>query len=428
MRQKLNFVLLLFAFSLLASGCSHVISNPCASGDEDCSALDDEGSVAHSYIDGGWEFEEWNYVAYFFDDMFDSVEYEPEVRTSYEIRWGKYLDLNKILPVSDSVHFNFQNSQSTRYVFSMDKDGSVPPILKVITFSANTECFVKAIEKDGRWYYPIDMEEIYPENLFTSLALYNSDSSVYTGKVRNVSVFDNDKVWPLDFDVNLVIAGKFMGTSDKATIEEVAEKIFTRMNQALNPGGIHVRNINILYAKDHPVVGKDFSEDEPFIISGMNSDEEPVDELGHWPGHEGEIILVLGYYIVDESVSPLGFSPKPGWIYYDGSEWGASHVTLATHYDAGKSKASSQVIGNVSIHELGHFFGLDHTTEYGGKEFDDLDDTPECPNIGEKGSYNRKCPDYKYIMYPNESEETYETFTPQQMDIIRMYLSTTPHK
>lgn len=399
MRQKLNFVLLLFVFSLLASGCSHVISNPCASGEGDCIELDYEVGFTHSYVDSGWQFDEWKYVPYFFDDMFDSVEYELEVRDTFEIRWGKYLSLNQILPASDSVYFHFENSKSNRYVFSMDKNGKAPPILKVSTFSASIECFVKAIEKEGRWYYPIDMDEINPGEWFTALALYNSDTSAYTGKVKNVSVYDSDKVWPLDFDVNLVVVGKFMGTSDKASIEEVSERILARLNQALNPGGIHARNINILYAKDHPTVGKNFTKDEPYIVPHTNTyDDDPLIELGHWPGHEGEIIMVLGYYIVDENESPLGFSPKPGTIYYDGSEWGASHVTLATHYESGKSTLSSQTIGNVAIHELGHFFGLDHTTE--------LSD----------------------IMYPQQSDETNVTFTPQQMDVIRMYLSTNPHK
>ena len=361
--------------------------------------------------------------------MFKSLKYDVVVTDSYIDRWGKFVQLNKIIEATDSVNFYFQKSESMRYIFSMDQNGEEAPLLKFMTHTEMTEYIVTAIEKGNRWYYPIDQEKISSVDDYVAFGLFSDDSTAYAGKVKNMSVFDNDKVWPLDFDVNLVIAGKFMGTKDGASVGELADKILDRLNQALNPGGINVRSINVLYAQDHPVVGSDYPETEPFIMSRLDdSAYVSRDQLSRWPGHEGEVMLVLGYYIVDESTSTVGFAPVPGTIYYDGSENYTNYAALASHSDSGATELSSWEIANVSMHELGHYFGLKHTSEYGGEEFDNLEDTPECPRIGKRGTNSRHCPDYGYIMYPHESEKTYVTFTPQQMDVIRMYLSTTPHK
>ena len=405
------------------SGCSQI-----ASGDD---SLDDGDEYIYTptYVDRGWEFEEWTYEPYYDASMFKSLSYDTAICDSYIDRWGQYVKLNRVIKSTDSVNFYFKKTNSMRYLFSMDRDGEEAPLFKFMTNIKKTEYFVTAIEKGNRWYYPIDQEKISSEDDYIVFGLFNNDSSAYAGEVKNMSVFDNDKVWSLDFDVNLVVAGKFMGTKDGATVEELAEKILDRLNQALNPGGIKVRNINVLYAKDHPVVGSDYPETEPFIMSRLDdSAYVSRDQLSRWPGHEGEVMLVLGYYIIDESNSTMGFAPVPGTIYYDGSENYTNYAALATHYDSGATSAPSWEIANVAMHELGHYFGLKHTSEYGGEEFDDLEDTPECPRIGKRGTNSMFCPDYGYIMYPHESNKTYITFTPQQMDIIRLYLSTTPHK
>jgi hypothetical protein len=50
------------------------------------------------------------------------------------------------------------------------------------------------------------------------------------------------------------------------------------------------------------------------------------------------------------------------------------------------------------IHEAGHFFGLNHTTEFDGKSSDPLADTPACSAIA--GGDLESCPDRANVMFP----------------------------
>lgn len=49
------------------------------------------------------------------------------------------------------------------------------------------------------------------------------------------------------------------------------------------------------------------------------------------------------------------------------------------------------------LHEAGHFFGLNHTTEFDGQSADPLSDTPRCTTIADKNL--RSCPDRKNVMF-----------------------------
>lgn len=53
------------------------------------------------------------------------------------------------------------------------------------------------------------------------------------------------------------------------------------------------------------------------------------------------------------------------------------------------------------IHEMGHFIGLNHTTEFDGTQSDPLDDTPRCSNIEVPTNFQnlRTCPDRTNVMF-----------------------------
>ena len=86
---------------------------------------------------------------------------------------------------------------------------------------------------------------------------------------------------------------------------------------------------------------------------------------------------------------------------------------------------SAQEVADVAIHELGHFFGLMHTSELDGSAFDDIEDTPECTELKKSDYPMERCPDYGYIMFPFSaaSGKAQATFSLEQMEIIRSYLS-----
>jgi hypothetical protein len=58
-------------------------------------------------------------------------------------------------------------------------------------------------------------------------------------------------------------------------------------------------------------------------------------------------------------------------------------------------EADAEMEGYVLAHELGHFFGLNHTTEFSG-EADPLEDTPRCVDIDRD---LRRCPDFSNVMF-----------------------------
>jgi len=70
---------------------------------------------------------------------------------------------------------------------------------------------------------------------------------------------------------------------------------------------------------------------------------------------------------------------------------GASGIIVAT---VGGSDEDALTM----LHEAGHFFGLNHTTEFDGQSSDPLSDTPKCTNIS--GGNLQSCPDRTNIMFP----------------------------
>lgn len=68
------------------------------------------------------------------------------------------------------------------------------------------------------------------------------------------------------------------------------------------------------------------------------------------------------------------------------------------------------------LHEAGHFFGLNHTTELDGQAADPLSDTPRCTNIA---SSLYSCPDRKNIMFAAGAIDGPVTLSPTQQRVFR---------
>ena len=80
----------------------------------------------------------------------------------------------------------------------------------------------------------------------------------------------------------------------------------------------------------------------------------------------------------------------------DVNSWNGVLVSLAAH--AAGSSLNSQLLGETAAHEMGHWLGLFHTTEFNGTSFDPLSDTAQCSislDIDSDGKvYPEECEGY----------------------------------
>ncbi len=376
----------------------------------------------YAYVDAFWEYEEWNADAdirrvVFYPEFFDSIDtvFVGDYQFDYLQKDFAYLNLNeKKFDVYDgSAGFIFKRSKSKRYMVSIDKVGNaLAPLLRI----DDVDKLVRGVELNNRWYYPLDSLLIDYSTGFTSVSFVNEDFTPFGYDLYHVGVSD-DLNGSLDFEVSLIVAGKYMGTKDSASVDVLAERILNRLNQALNAGGIRATKINVLYAKDNPLFGDEFPDTKEIVIERKPDDPKflLLDSLGCWADHDGEFKLVLIYNIAEELT--LGYSPVPGVMF---AEKDCDDVVVLS-----TKKMTSAEVADVAIHELGHFWGLNHTTEKDSAIFDNIDDTPFCAETVK--TFN--CPDYGYIMFPwNIPDYQYLSFTTEQMDVIRHYLSARPHK
>ena len=447
-KRPLLFAALWVFFSLLVAGCSQVASGPPT--DDDIWSLAQE----IEYRDGGWEFEDWTFSLKGHQDFFELASYAvpEEGQFLLDSSSNRFVSVNTWeREISRYGNFSFGPvEKSQEFMISFDKPDNQKYLLGFANgyyrYDEDSESFeyvyevdrvIEPIEDGGRLYFPLG--SVLFENLadgssyYSVVQLYYEDGSPYTGALNNIVVADADgKDYPLEFNVNLIVAGKYEGTSDGLSAEKLAAKILDRLNSAMNPGGITVRKVNVLYAKDHPVVGEEFPDSKDVFVSRtFEGRQGSLDSLAHYSGHEGEINFILGYYVVDEidgSETVGGFSPLMGHI-YNGEEddqmyYSDDCIFIVTHGLKGEYNYSSDMIASTALHELGHFFGMSHTSDANG--FDDYEDTPECANYGLDYSL---CPDRHYVMFPTGVNDwEYTTFTPQQMDVARFYLTVTPHK
>lgn len=130
---------------------------------------------------------------------------------------------------------------------------------------------------------------------------------------------------------------------------------------------------------------------------GIDEANKQATFLGERPS--AQIILTNGL-VPDGEISGIS-NCLPGAVGVPSTRCSAVIVSLRAESDA-----ELWIDASTLVHEVGHFMGLEHTTEFGRGE-DALSDTPVCSNTEEKGAL-QSCPDVDNIMFPTSNLATSE--------------------
>lgn len=93
------------------------------------------------------------------------------------------------------------------------------PYLRVMMDGQDKYCVITGVGKDGRWYYPIDADSLHFTKEPVKLILtYGMKSGLYDQRWPNFILSDDGTGYPQEFDINLIVAGKYMGTKAKSVL------------------------------------------------------------------------------------------------------------------------------------------------------------------------------------------------------------------
>lgn len=317
---------------------------------------------------------------------------------------------------------------------------------------------VDPVEENGRYVYDFVCGESDRSVWVTSL---NDGEDFYKGKTKNVRLKAYGS-YSDHFSVNLIVAGKIKDLDvSYDSLARMLQHGFDRFYTSVKVDTVYVR-----YANEHPILGKRYSKSEPWI-AGRTSDNQMMTELGGWPEPDvyDALDVVLVHRFKQEGL--LGLSDLFAANLGGGS---GSTVVVANHnrQDGVDMVVNAERIVYTALHEIGHFFGLRHTTATRSDQesngdysvFDDgFSDTPYCfektsskaflvkkgvtsdfrqpfhqftPRYDYTVSYQAlsdisRCPDASNLMFPMESEKQLEGFSKQQLEVIRENLMLMPH-
>lgn len=313
-------------------------------------------------------------------------------------------------------------------------------------------------EENGRYVYKFVCGESDRSIWITSL---NDGDDFYKGRTRNVRLKASG-AYSKHFSLNLIIAGKIKDLDvSYDSLARMLQHGFDRFYTSVKVDTVYVR-----FANEHPIIGKRYSKSEPWI-AGRSSEDQMMTELGGWP--EPDVYDALDIVLVHRFKQDglLGLSDLFGANLAGGD---GSTVVVANHnrQDGVDMVVNAERIVYTALHEIGHFFGLRHTTATRSDQdsngdysiYDDgFSDTPYCfekpsnkaflvkkgvpadfrqpfrqlsPRYDFTVSYQAvsdisRCPDASNFMFPMESETPLVGFSNQQLEVIRTNLMIMPH-
>ena len=366
---------------------------------------------------------------------------------------------------------------SYKLSFDVDPDFPAPELQLFRPYSIDASHFalskVRTLSPtivNNRYVYSFVCEEKEMTVWYTSLG---NDGKYYEGKVKNIS-FTGTGSYDDHFSLNLIVVGAVSKTADSMDVDELSRYMLNAFREKYN--GVTIDTLYVHYAHNHPTLGQKYPANYPWE-AGKSSDDFFMGDLASSidEEHPNALNVFFVHSITGNNVMGLSkiFNGALG-ANKDNSVVVGEYV----HTPNGELELqSSYNIVMTMIHEVGHSFGLRHTSatkldmkQYvGGDEKtgvmagdwsnidDGLTDTPFCEYILRSGLYKQadgcesirkeisdivfssgfsdkdnspiyQCADRYNIMFPVTLKGDFDVgFSDQQMEIIRSTLSIIQH-
>ncbi|GEM_PF-3176711 len=342
-----------------------------------------------------------------------------------------------------------------QYNLSMDSLDDQAPSLRLYGLVRNGDHLtyekadrVEATSQQGRWNWSFVASNSKYEGYLTVL---EREEARWEGSVQGL-LLEGQGVYAPHFSVNLWVTGKYFAPAGDESDTALAAMIQTTLRQFYGQAGVTVDTVRLLYAEEHPLVGARYPSDVTVFSDGL---ESRFDSLGYGlTGDANEaldLILVGGF----TEAGMLGVSPLLGRNLRPGR---SGVVIVSTRRLDESCNCFSRVVASdfayTAAHEIGHFFGLSHTTatdadrESNGDyslEEDGLSDTPWCQELD--GIMNRYvgstsgiartwlpkmaitlgCADESNLMFPYEVDGEPSVLSDMQANQFKKTLELFPH-
>lgn len=177
------------------------------------------------------------------------------------------------------------------------------------------------------------------------------------------------------FDVNVIVVGETgLGNENIIAVLEATSALFRAGN------GPQIRNYTI----------ERLTGPETLVLE--SAEFRSLVALESAPERAVPIVLVNNLILdeLDDDLVLLGIAGGIPAAPYQGTRGSSLVVAVEPHtfQQGGSTLLSTSMFSSTIAHELGHMFGLFHTTEQDGEEHDPIGDTPQCTLEGRDANEN----------------------------------------